>query len=222
MLKTTLAVALMAVQASTSPPRVAAALLKSAELDPIEFTMVLLQAGVSAGLEVRSADQSPRRKPDLQLASSPTVNLTEVVSAFNSAHTDYRAKLDGHVVVIRPVDKPAPYLDQPSSAGRIDVTGVMSAARKIFSPLDRTLDAPGGIIGSRIGVDAAQAGENTRITIDGSGRRNEQLLNEVVSRSPRAWIVVTTNSDETIRIIKVGFMHPGGSTTFLDVHQGTR
>jgi len=59
-------------------------------------------------------------------------------------------------------------------------------------------------------------GENTLIDINGHGRTNEQLLNEVVRQSPRAWIV-TTNGDAEARVVKVGFMHPGGAATFVDV-----
>ncbi len=219
MLNTMIAIALIALQGTSAPQlrSVPAALLAGAALGPTEFVMMLSHAGVPAGLEIRAADYGPIRRPDLEFTSEPRVTLTDVVAAFNAAHTDYRAKLIENVLVIRPVRATALYLDQQSSAGRIDITGVMGAARRIFAPLDRTLDAPGGIIGSRIGVDGVQAGDNVRIRLNGEGRTNEQLLNEVVSESPRAWMVITENDGNMPEVARFGFMHQGGASTFLEI-----
>jgi hypothetical protein len=219
MLKRMIAIALIALQASSVTPirRVPAALIASAALGTTEFVMVLAHAGVPAGLEIRAADYMPNRRPNFEFAREPRVTVTEVVAAFNAAHTDYQAKLIENVVVIRPVRGSASYLDQQSSAGHIEVIGVISAARRIFAPLDPTLDARGGHIGSRIGMDGEQSGENAPIRLNGEGRTNEQLLNDVVSQSPRAWIVITDIHGMTLEVARSGFIHQAGASTFLDI-----
>jgi hypothetical protein len=211
-------VGVVAAQAAATPgsQRVSEALLKAADLDPMPFVMMLAQAGIPAGLEVRASDEIPRGKPNLQFTNNQMVTLIEVVAAFNSRHIGYRAELREGVFVIRPVQNRAAYLDRPSSIGHVTVSGPMSAAGKIFAPLNPTLNGTGGTLGSSINVAGTQMGENTLIDINGHGRTNEQLLNEVVRQSPRAWIV-TTNGDAEARVVKVGFMHPGGAATFVDV-----
>ena len=202
---------------SPSPPQVPDSLMVAATRDPVMFVMVAAHLGLPSGLEVRASDQRPSGRPEFQSASQRTVPLSEVLTAFNAAHSDYHAQLSGAVIVIRPVQRKAAYLDQTSALGQIDVVGVTAAARKIFVAIDPSLDAAGATIGSRIGLDAAAAGDSVRIKLNGQGRTNIQLLNDVVSQSPRGWMVVTDGEAESPQIVRVGFVNRGGASTFLEL-----
>lgn len=199
--------------ASPSAPRAPTSLMTAAKRDPVVFLMVAAHLGVPAGLEVRASDQQPSGRPNFESADQTTVPLREVVAAFNAAHSDYHAQLIDAVLVIRPLQRKADFLDQTSSVGQIEIVGVMFVARSIFAAIDPSLDPSGPMLGSRIGLDADAAGESVPIRLNGHARTNIQLLNDVVSQSPRGWMVVTDVDAPSPQIVRVGFMHRGGAST---------
>src|SRR5258707_115742 len=97
------------------PAQVPAALLPAAQNSPVEFVMAVADASVPAGLEIRSSELFPRRKPEFDLKSEPTRPVAELVQVFNAYHGDYGATIVDDVLVVRPTGKRSAYLDQPST-----------------------------------------------------------------------------------------------------------
>jgi hypothetical protein len=75
----------------------------------------------------------------------------------------------------------------------------------------------GGIIGSSINLDSEQRGDQTRIVFDGTERRVIDGLNTIAKQARRTWLVLTNRDGKGPTYLKVGFMHEGGSSTYLDV-----
>ncbi len=198
-------------------PRVPAALLDSANRSPVAVLMQLADAAVPAGLEIRASDPwQPRRKPDFALPREPMVPATALVDAFNAAHADYRAAVRDGVIVIRPIGRHAAYLDAPSTVGHVTVLGVMKAGRDIFAGLDPAVNSPGGILGS-IMATPEEAGETTQISLDGHGRANMDLLNDLVRQRPSGWYVVSSDDAGPARVLKFGFMSVRGVSAEIDL-----
>lgn len=193
---------------------VPSSLLVVARRSPWELAMLLANASVPSGLELRDIDDvPPLNRPDFNLARTPRVPASDLVRAFDSQHSDYRAILIDGVFVIRPVDRPVRFLDEPSSlTSPIAVTGILTAARRIFSPLDPALSDGRGIMGSFINVPPEELGENLPITVDG-GRRVIDDLNQIVRQSARMWYVVTRRRpDNEWQIVRFGFIQTQGVT----------
>lgn len=219
MLGTLLVIGLFGTQPAISAAgHVPAALLQESGRDPFSLLMLLTAASVPAGLEVRSADATPRGgQPDFHFDREPLVSLPELVDVFNARHSEYRATIIDGVFVMRPADRTAAYLDSPTSIGKLKVTGVMMAGRRVFASLDPRLVAGGGILGSYINLDSAQAGEDLVISLDGQGRLVIDLLNQIASQSRRGWMVITTDDDRSPEVLKFGFMHRGGASTAVGI-----
>jgi len=210
------------------PAIVSAPLLEAATDNPLRFVQVLAEAGIPAGLELRSADLpiSGRRNVDRThreyLQAQPVVALSDVVDAFNRSHGDYRAMIDRGVVIVRPAGPRAMYMDTRPLSGRIEAVGLMSFAERVFAPLDRTLGLSGGRAGSRlgpIGVDV-DYGDDLSLTVDGAEHLTAvEILNEVARQAPgHPWIVITSGGDEpTVR--RFGFAHRYGTTEVRDLRQ---
>jgi hypothetical protein len=191
--------------------------VRQAGLSPVTVVMLLANARVPSGLEVRASEPwQPRSMPDFDAPALPEVSGDTFVRAFNTAHADYQAAIQTGAIVIRPVGRHASYLDAPTTVGLMVVDGVMAAARKIFARLDPTVDGPGAILGS-YGISPAEAGEAAPISLDGYGQTTVDLLNQVVTESPRAWYVVISDDSGPARIIRFGFVHAHGSSTGIDL-----
>lgn len=184
--------------------------------DPMAFSMMLAHASVPAGVELRATDATPRSKPDLSFKPEPRMSLSDLVDAFNAGRADYRAAAIEGVLVIRPAAAKASYLDQPSGVGKLEVTGVLNAVRKVFAGLEPSL-ATGGVLGSYIGVNSDQRGDDVALVLDGTGRTVLDVLNQIAKQSGKTWFVVSSPDERSPTVLKFGVMHPGGSSSIIEI-----
>jgi hypothetical protein len=210
------AVALLAWQTAPSQLQLAAG------SHPLVFAMMLAHASVPAGVELRASDAKPRGRPDFGFRTEPAITTAALADAFNVTHIDYRATLSDGVLVIRPTGPTAPFLDRPSGIGRVEVTGVMEAARQLFAGLDPRLAAPGGRISSGINLDPSQSGDDVRLVLDGTGRTVIDVLNQIARQSGKVWFVEDSDDPKQPNVVRFGFLHPGGSSTGIDVTAGRK
>jgi hypothetical protein len=192
---------------------VPASLLLKSQASPFEFAMLLAETAVPSGLELRESDNvRPRLKPDFNIERAQKAQAADLVKAFNSRHSDYRATWMDGVFVIRPTQKTAQYLDEPLVREPIAVTGVTTAANHVFAPLDPTL-LTGAFIGSYFG-DSADRGDDIPISLDDTGGpRVIDRLNQIVRQAPRTWYVLTREVENKVRIVRFGFIQRGGVST---------
>jgi hypothetical protein len=188
-------------------------LIESARLDPESFSRALAAARVPAGLEVREADRA--HGPYQQVASAePSVPLRELFVEFNTANPAYRVTASGKAIEIAPATSRARYLDAPAPPGRLVVTGIMTALRKLFAPLDQTLSPTGGIVGSQLGT--MDIGDQIKVDIEMSGLSVRECLVRLSVLAPgHVWIVVTSGTEP--RIDQIGLLHADGSGTYLRI-----
>jgi len=189
-------------------PTVPASLLGPATASPIEFAAALAKASIPAGLEIHESDDvfAAVWPPDFQLDVRRKVPVTQMLKAFNDARQDYRASVTpAGVVVIRPVERRHPFLDTASDiSAPLTVTGVMRAARRIFTALEKRLAGPHAGSGSL-------RGEDIPIVLNGSGRTVIDTLNQIVAHAPgRAWVVTTRSDGDYQRVIQFGFLEGDG------------
>lgn len=190
------------------PTTVPSTLLAQAGRSPREFTALLAAASVPSGLEIKEADAAYSGQAASSSAdAAPRSPVSQLVSAFNAAHPDYRATLMNGVFVIRPVDGVAPFLDQPSAiTSAVTVTGRMAAARRIFAALDPDLL---GVVLNSLGHE----GEDASIVLNGAGGRTViDTLNQVVMQSPSAWLVTTRKEGNQSRIVSFGLIRKDGGS----------
>lgn len=211
------------VTAVQSGRQVPAALASAARGRPIEFAMLLAHASIPVGLEVYGSDRDPRTMPDWRsIRGDEMVPLAVVIAAFNESHGDYGAELMDGVLVIRPLARRAPFLDQPLMVSDLEVTGVETALRKMFKPIDPTLDAGGGILGSR-SVTPEEAGDFMTVRFT-PGKTVLQTLNELAIQTGHGWKVVTTGSEEkkgASQIVFAGFLHRRSITSGIQIRDRT-
>ncbi|HET9383874.1 MAG TPA: hypothetical protein VFO67_01920, partial [Gemmatimonadales bacterium] len=200
-----------------------AALASAARGRPVEFAMLLAHASVLVGLEIYGSDSEPRTMPEWQsIRGDEMIPLDIVIEAFNESHRDYKAGLMDGVVVIRPVARRAPFLDQPLMVSDVDVVGVETALRKMFKAIDPSVDPSGGIVGSRR-VTPEQAGDYVSVRFT-RGKTVLQTLNEIASRTGLSWEVVTTRSTEqegASLIVFAGILHRRGTTSGIQIRDRT-
>jgi len=200
---------------------VPSAVLSAADGSPVEFAMALANSAVPAGLEVREADdRMPPNWPTINgrppawfdADRTKRVSATDVVEAFNRERRDYQAVLMGPVVVIRPVGERLAVIDQASPIlGPTPVTGVMTAARRVFS------DFVPGLTGPTLN-SYGRKGEDLNITLDGSRRTVVDTLNQIVLQAgPRAWVVTTRQEGQDIRLASFGFIDTEGNRRTQEV-----
>lgn len=189
---------------------------------PLVFAMMLAHASVPAGVELRASDATPRGRPDFGFKREPVITTAALADAFNDTRTDYSAALSDGVLVIRPTGSRASFLDRPSGIGRVEVTGVMNAARRLFAGLDPALAASGGTIGSAINLDPSQRGDDVKLVLDGTGRPVIDVLNQIARQSGKVWFVEDSDDPKQPNVVRFGFLHPGGSSTAVDVTAGRK
>jgi hypothetical protein len=142
------AVSLLVVLFLVSQPgsTVPASLVEPATKSPLEFVAALARTAIPAGLEIReSGDRYPAPwPPTFDPTGSNGIPLSQLLAVFNGQRRDYRAiASDTGVLVIRPAEDPFPFLDEASHIrAPMTVTGIMAAARHIFTPLDERLSGP--------------------------------------------------------------------------------
>lgn len=194
-------------------------LLNAAVTDPMNFASLLTSSGVPAGLEVRESDRLPirQRRPPLtdaaQLRSLPVEDLT---SAFNKGQAEYVAVVQDGVVVIRPRSGRTDYLSTRPFSGVIAGTGLVRVSEKVFAPLDRRLDQPGGRPASRLGQPGVEVdyGDGLRISVGDAGKLTVlDVLVQIAKQAPgHAWIVVTAG-ESVGRVTRFGFIHGTSTST---------
>lgn len=193
---------------------VPAELLSAAQQEPLSFAMSLADASVPNGLEITAPAQLPKSKPHFDLKKQSTVDLGQVVDAFNLRHTNHHAAIDDGVVVLRPTGRRVRYLDSQAALEPVVVTGLMRAVRKIFNP---NLSDTEPLAGSTLGLTPDEAGEFTTVTLDGHGRSVIAVLNQLAKQSGRGWLVVTSDENGSPRVRAFGLIHRHGSITRVDV-----
>jgi hypothetical protein len=195
-------------------PLVPASLIEDARRPPVEFVAALAAAGLPAGLEIRGADDRPPSAPPRAPTGRDRVAIGDVLAAFNAARRDYAADLVSDVIVVRPIAGRLAFLDTPAHIeGSLPVTGVMAAARQVFSAISPRLLGP--VVGS-----GSLAGEDAAIVLETTGRTTIlELLNQIVVQAPpRAWAVSTFEYEGAVRVASFGFVEATGGRR----HQGIR
>jgi hypothetical protein len=207
-----------AVAMAQPPQTVPATLLTIAERPPLEFVALLANASIPAGIEVKASDDVYPMRPASYNRNEPKqVPISDLVTAFNTHHSDYTATLMADAIVVRPVDGRASFLDHPSTIDPpVTIVGVMDAERAIFAPLDARLLGPA--IGGGLGREAAR-GLSTSFTLDGTGgRRVIDTLNQLARQMLGAWQVTTEERGRDWHVAKFGFIY----TTFGRTVQSMR
>jgi hypothetical protein len=183
--------------ASQSAGRVPASLLLSASADPFTVASLLVNAETPTGLEIRQVDRLPLRVRIEPPDWGTSVSLDQFIQSFNAAREDYVAELTNGTVAIRPRARRVQYLDARSNLTEMKLVGISRAIRTVFSPLTGD-PAAGGIIGSDIASSSLSVsmedflGEARPIQINGVGKNNVDVLNEIVTQAPgQGWIVTT-------------------------------
>ena len=218
MAKCVIAIALALATAKTFPQpnaTVPSALLTEVGRSPMEFAVVLAEAAVPSGLEIKEpGDLRSRPVRFVDADFTKKIPANQLTAAFNAQHSDYRAVSLNGVVVIRPLEGRAAFLDQPSAiTSPVSITGRMAAARRVFAPLD-----PGllGVVLNSLGYE----GEDEPIVLDGAaGRSVIDTLNEIVTQSPSAWQVTTRKQGDAQRVVAFGFIRRDGSGTTVSLRQ---
>lgn len=197
--------------------------LLNAATDPVSFVAILTEAGIPAGLEIREADlKQPRiqqRRSPLQAQPQSNALLEQLIAAFNKWQSEYVAILQDGVVVIRPQSGRSDYLNTKPFSGGITGTGLMRVSEKIFAPLDRNLDLPGGRAGSHLGQPGVEVdyGDGLPLSVDGAGNLTVlEVLIKVAKQAPgHSWIIVTAGKPS--RITRYGFIHGTAATTWMPI-----
>jgi hypothetical protein len=189
---------------------VPAALLVHASRPVSDFTQYLAEMSVPAGVEIRRIDNAWFSQLESNIDRKATVALQEVIQAFNKSHREYQAQLMDGVLVVRPIQRTATFLDQSSTLQRVDVTGVRTALDRVFAQLKPALAGAGGRTGSYLGGAADDFGDQTVISLDGIDRRVIDVLNQIVRQAPRTWLVETSDDDTSARVVRFGMLLPNG------------
>lgn len=195
--------------------QVPALLLLESSRPTIEFAMLLADASVPSGIEIRQTDGAYFRQLQFGLDRRDTVPVTKVIDAFNVTHADYQAALRDGVFVIRPIGRRAQFIDTPSIVQRLDVAGMMNALNKVFAQLVPSLGIPpAGIIRNFLGGVPPDLGDEVVVHVDGfdGEKRVIDVLNDIVKQAPRTWYVETSTTDHTKepQIVRVGFLLRNG------------
>ncbi len=185
--------------------RVPASLLEDAQKSPILFAVALAGASVPNGFEIPETDDftPPVMSPS---PGVQTVPATEVTEAFEKYHHEYRAVMMGRVLVVRPRVAPLPLLDTRSTiAGPVKVTGIMTAARRVFAfrwPM---------LLGPALN-SLGRPGSDVEVVLHGQDRRVIDMLNQIVLQAPkRGWIIITGKAkDGQPQMLSFGFLDARG------------
>jgi hypothetical protein len=173
-----------------------------------EFLLLVANASIRAGLEVKEADNArvgvTSRPPTGEIKQ---VAREQLVIAFNARKPGYRAAWVGDVLLIRPALGRLEFLDSGSPIQTPTTTvGVGAALRTIFSPINPT--PPNAVTpGAASGVESGKA-MTKEFTLDGSnGRTVIDTLNQVTLQHPGAWWVATRLVEGKWQPTEFGFVY---------------
>ena len=185
----------------------------------LEFAMLMANASIPSGIEIRHADATHFRRLRFDQVSGSTVPVSTLVDQFNTTHADYRASMKDGVLVIRPVERTTRFLDERSTLQPVQVTGVMNALTRVFGQLVPSLAVPSASLGSFLGGVPPDLGENVTIDLNGAGRPVLDVLIDIVKQAPRTWYVETEPVDEGAnpRISRIGFLLANGKGVFQPI-----
>jgi hypothetical protein len=216
---TDLVTALAAVMLGQFGHPVPAGLVAVAKGNPVTFVQYCAELSVPCGLEILETDFARGWSTASEIGRVGTVLASDVIRAFNNTHSDYKAAdLDG-VIVIRPSQQRARYLDSIARVGTLHERGLMTLGEHLFAPLDPALTKPGGRGGSYASPTGVEVdrGEDVELTIQADGRPVIDILNEMATLGPgHSWLVVTAN-EAIPRVVRFGFVHRYGTTTELRI-----
>lgn len=200
--------ALVGVSATRQADTVPAYLVAATERPFGEFLLLVANASIRAGVEVKEADNPPvSRPPRPPTGEIKQIPREQLVTAFNTRRPGYHAAWVGEVLVIRPVSGRMDFLDSPSQIqAPITILSLTAALRTIFSPIRQR--PPNGVaVGSLLGNEAAKA-FTERFTLDGSnGRTVIDTLNQVTLQHPGAWWVTTRLTEDKWQPTEIGFVY---------------
>jgi len=125
--------------------------------------------------------------------------------------------MDG-VLVIAPTGELLGDLRRTCGIGAMEVTGIMSAVRGVFSRLDPALKVSGATLGSFVNSDPVERGDKVRLMFDGTEVRIVDCLNAIARQANVAWIVVTSDDKPEPKLVKAGVIRARGTSTFVDIH----
>ena len=185
-------------------------LVAATERPLADFLVLVANASIRAGLEVKEADNAPRGAvgglvpPKDERAQIPRDQL---VAAFNARRPGYYAAWVGDVLLIRPVLGRMEFLDSASLIqAPTTIVGLTQALRAIFSPI-RPRSPNSVAAGSALGNEAGKA-LSERFTLDGSnGRTVIDTLNQVTLQHPGAWWVTTRLIENKWQPTELGFAY---------------
>jgi hypothetical protein len=185
-------------------------LVAATERPLADFLVLVANASIRAGLEVKEADNGPRSAvsglvpPKGEITQIPREQL---VTAFNARRPGYHAGWVGDVLLIRPVMGRMEFLDSPSPIQLpTTIVGLMKAIRTIFSPIKP--ESPNAVsVGSVMGNEAGKA-LFERFTLHGSNRRTViDTLNQLTLQHPGAWWVTTRLIEDKWQPTEIGFVY---------------
>lgn len=208
-------------QQTTQSSELSARLERAALAPPLEFAMMLAQAGVPSGVVLgESESRSPTGgPPDPHLPRGAVTSVEVLARAFNASHSTHRAVVLGDVLVIHRGTALPELLTRRSGSGKGEVIGAMQAVRLAWSGLDPKLRPSGdGVLSSAIGVEAEDRSASMRVVFDGSEARVLDALNSIATQTRRTWLLVISDdpasSPSTARI---GLINRGGSVSLLSL-----
>jgi hypothetical protein len=172
-----------------------------------EFVLLVANASIRAGLEVKEADNAQRGAVVQPKSERIQIPRDQLVDAFNARRPGYHAAWLGDVLLIRPVLGRMEFLDSPSPIqAPTTIVSLTQALRTIFSPIKPR--PPNSVaVGSAMGNEAGKA-LTERFTLDGSnGRTVIDTLNQVTLQHPGAWWVTTRLIEDTWQPTELGFVY---------------
>ena len=172
-----------------------------------EFLLLVANASIRAGLEVKEPDNLPvRRPPRPPTGEIMHVPREQLVTTLNARWPGYHASWVGDVLLIRPLMGRIEFLDSPSPIqAPTTIVGLSQTLRTIFSPIKPGLLNPS--TGSLTGNEAAKA-FTERFVLDGSnGRTVIDTLNQVTLQHQGAWWVTTRLTDGKWQPAEIGFVY---------------
>lgn len=182
-------------------------LVAATERPLADFLVLVANASIRAGLEVKEADNAPRGAVVPPKGERTQIPRDQLVDAFNARRPGYHAAWIGDVLLIRPVLGRMEFLDSPSPIqAPTTIVSLTQALRTIFSPIKPR--PPNSVaVGSVMGNEAGKA-LTERFTLDGSNGRNViDTLNQVTLQHPGAWWVTTRLIEDRWQPTELGFVY---------------
>jgi hypothetical protein len=172
-----------------------------------DFLVLLANASIRAGLELKEADNAPRSAVVPPKGERTQIPRDQLVAAFNARRPGYHAAWVGDVLLIRPVLGRMEFLDSPSPIqAPTTIVSLTQALRTIFSPINPT--PPNSVAAGSLSGNEAWKAWTERFVLDGSnGRTVIDTLNQVTLQHQGAWWVTTRLITDRWQPTEFGFVY---------------